>query len=223
MGIGVSVNIDAYEFEVEVAKQVGKEFYLFMQARNSFYKIQSNIERTLEVAIRSSSEYASLMNGELREHFGIVDASPALEDIITAVKQSMKLDIKPGRGTGGDLTIGTLTLSFFADDFARIYAVAVKSGSYISINRRGRQTLVPWLEWLLFGGDKVLIIDHEINLEPHKGSRTGPIMIKPRRTARGWRVPSQFSGRLEENWLTRSVEGVLPEIQASIITYLSSL
>ncbi len=223
MGIGVDFDINVFEWEVAIAREAKQQYPVFFLAAQVIRRLRGPLEGIVETALRSSDEYDSLQNGELRENFGIVDATPALEDIIAAVKQSMELKAEPGSGSGGDLTVGVVRLSFFADDFARILAVALKSGSYVSVNKRGRQTLVPWLEWLLFGGDKILVFDHEINLEPHRGSRTGPIMLKPARGARGWRVPAAYSGTFEENWLTRTVESVLPEIQAAIIDGLSTL
>jgi hypothetical protein len=73
---------------------------------------------------------------------------------------------------------------------------------------------VPWLEWLLFSGDTMVLIGYEILYNPNKpgSSRTGPIMV-PSKKKPGWKVPANFSGTTDDNFLTRALRPLENELQ----------
>lgn len=60
---------------------------------------------------------------------------------------------------------------------------------------------IPWLDWLITKGDSIIVDNHSILYGDFEISRSGGgIMVKSKST---WKVPSNFSGTIEDNWFTR--------------------
>lgn len=167
--------------------------------------VREHIEKLVDDAIRSSPEWDSLIGGTLREHFGISDASPALENILKTVKDGIEVSVQPGVGTN---SYGIMVVGILLGDFSDI--LNAQGAEYTSVGKK-RTATIPWLRWLLFEGSNLILGDVEINLKraSRKGSRTGrAIMVHPKvRPAHGWAVP-EFWGTRENNWLTRALEPV---------------
>jgi hypothetical protein len=63
---------------------------------------------------------------------------------------------------------------------------------------------LPWLEWLLLYGGKIIVRSYEVKVGPNPHSRTGLAIMKP--SKKNWRVPAEFSGTRENNWVTRALD-----------------
>ena len=62
---------------------------------------------------------------------------------------------------------------------------------------------LPWLQWLLLDGTKVLIDSHQVVIGPNLRSRTSMAIMRP---GSGWSVPNEFAGTQNNNWLTRAID-----------------
>lgn len=206
----------------DLERQLNREINLQLSQKmpNVIIKIRQRIEKLIGQSIRQSPEYDSLLSGTLREHFGLgdqVNIDFVLDTIIEIIQAEIKIEyIK--EGLFGTLRIEILLPQIFDSlfDISGTSYVSPPSGSNI-----------PWLQWLLLRGDSKVIVDYQINLAKRnrKSSRTGSaIMVRPTRTiSQGWGVPSEFSGVEDNNWLTRSIEPIMPAIFDLIIQEIEKI
>jgi hypothetical protein len=69
-------------------------------------------------------------------------------------------------------------------------------------------------------GAKILVRQHEVKIGPSRYSRTGmALMVESKKN---WRVPSEFSGTISNNWITRALENVDKEISDIIKNEITS-
>lgn len=175
--------------------------------------VTSSVQNIVKHAITSSPEYQSLLNGELREEFGIEDSQDELNAIVSYVTNNINVRyLSSGFGQYGGFEI-----SILGDDLSGLYNIV---GTYVSRSSKGVTTEIPWLEWLLTRGNNIIITNYSIDKsEPHPRSRTGKaIMVK----GGSWQVPDEFSGVEGDNWLTRTIESVHAEIEFVIREIISS-
>ncbi|NCA31122.1 MAG: hypothetical protein EBS93_10465 [Chitinophagia bacterium] len=83
------------------------------------------------------------------------------------------------------------------------YADVLSSDDALVIdNLRGYN--LPWLEWLLLEGNKIIVRKQQVEFGPNIASRTGNAIMRP--SNKSWRVPSEFAGTITNNWITRAID-----------------
>ena len=92
---------------------------------------------------------------------------------------------------------------------------------------RGSEIEISWLEWLLFEGNNIIIDGHApMGGEPSR-SNQNTIMNSQPSGAKSWAVPLAYQGTVDDNFITRSYDKVLPsirrEIRAAIRNAISGL
>ena len=98
---------------------------------------------------------------------------------------------------------GKLYINFQPSDFVNL--LALPQGF---VNTEKGQSL-HWLRWLLKEGAKPIVIGYQY--VPGKAGRSrGGVMMA---NAQSWRVPPQFSGTDENNFITRAFSGREKEVQ----------
>lgn len=162
-----------------------------------------------------SPEYTSILSGRLRTSFGIEDQKTALTEITEAVVSSIFVEVIL-LGESVDCTVNVLK-----DDFSEVLTLENASYTYqgraktLPSGRRllGGKIEIPWLEWLLFRGDSIIILDAQVaNVGPTSSSRTGVhVMIHPK-SPRGFGVPPEYSGVKEDNWFIRTLLPLQDEV-----------
>lgn len=215
--INLSVEIDEDVVEKELLRVFRQEVRSLLA--NIAREVLPQIQDVVELAIKASPEYNSLLNGDLQAEFGLANPAPVLQGIIDAVRQSVVVTAtKPNSNTLGGLTVEILKI-----DFSEV--LAVEGTTYVSESHTRGPSEIPWLKWLLFAGDRVVLADFEISYTTRSAaSRTGrAIMVSKRSPASRqpsrktgfvpWRVPPEFAGDPTDNWLTRSLEFLEPEMQ----------
>lgn len=66
---------------------------------------------------------------------------------------------------------------------------------------------LDWLDWLLIKGDKTIIREYEIEPAQGRRSRTGlAVMVKAKKGR--WKVPAQYAGTVNKNWVTRAIDDI---------------
>ncbi len=178
--------------------------------------------------MRASEEYASLVNGQLREEFGIADGQGAVESVIAAVQASVVVEQLPATLD----VLGGIDIGIFRDDLSD--ALSASAAVYISHSmRKGTSLPIPWLKWLLLEGDGVVIEGFELltgqskrKISFRSSSRTGRAIMVRRdyvhrsryHAARGragpssWSVPPKFAGTARSNWITKVAEAIAPNV-----------
>lgn len=182
--------------------------------RRAIYSIRRKVGELVAIQIRAQPEWESLVGDSLRELLGIADAKPVLEGILRVILDNMRVELIPRRAG----ILGGLVVKIIRADFRDV--LEVPGTSYVSVSQarfsKGTitkpsvETVIPWLEWLLFRGNEVILATAEVNTraEYRRASRTGrAIMVHPvRRPSVGFRIPAEFSGIIENNFLTRALE-----------------
>jgi hypothetical protein len=122
----------------------------------------------------------------------------AADSIIEAILESLDVKFKKfDTNLSGGLSIGIQP-----EDFQNILGI----GQATIITDKGQK--LDWLQWLLESGNRIIVRDYDIQYGSY-GSRSrsgqGAIMVKTGK--KGWRIPSQYSGTAENNFVTRAFEG----------------
>lgn len=187
--------------------------------------------------ITRSAEYKSLKGeknipgGEsLMGHFGFDDQGDKVDAIINRWTSSIHSEMFLQR-TGTKLNAGVqvyLINKAYTDVLGMIEAVQEtnKSAKIGPIRVPAAYiTLIPWLRFLLFEGDKSLIEEYMItfDLRGNTTSRSGQaLMLKAR--GKRWFVPGVFAGTENDNWVTRVLQNeVYPKLEGTIKNTLVKL
>ena len=162
-------------------------------------KIIIQIKELFREAIESSPEYESLMSGKLREEFGIEDAGRKLAEIMKIWLNNIDTEYNKNNSI---LTIN-ICLSNFQD-------VLGLDAATVTTEKGGD---LHWLEWLLLEGDKTVVKDFHIAYKPQNSRTDSYIMVE----GGSWRVPPEFSGSMDDNFVTRALEAISDETVANIV------
>lgn len=153
-------------------------------------------------AIKACPEMVSLRWGDLRGELGVESAESKLDNIVNVLADSIEIEHKKLTKSAGNLR-GGFTLSMVYGDYHDILGLDAAT----QLTEKGQ--ILDWLAWLLTYGDSIIVRDYEVsfNVPPRSKSRTGiAVMMK---TEKGrWRVPSQYSGTANDNFITRVLDGM---------------
>lgn len=173
---------------------------------NGVNLIKKELPTLLQNAIVNTPEYSSILNGKLKYEFGIPDSNVKLNNLVDLWIENIKYPyMKP-------TIIGNKIKSSFEVNAVRVdFAEVLYSNDALVIdNIRGYN--LPWLEWLLLEGNRTIISKQEVVIGPNKFSRTGNALMRD--SNKSWKVPSEFSGTVTNNWITRAIDGVEGNIQS---------
>jgi hypothetical protein len=163
--------------------------------------IGNDIARSVKYTFTSTQEYQSLVgDGELAKAFGLPqnDAISKLDEIIDTLANSIQVKfVKFGNGATG--ITGGINVYAFAANFKDILSL---SAATVTTNKG---QVLPWLDWLLIQGDKIIIVDYDLVYGNYPSSRAGDAIMYKKKGGI-WRVPSQFAGDINNNWITRAID-----------------
>lgn len=158
--------------------------------------IINRIKKTVRTSIESEPEYQSLISGKLKYELGIPDVS-IVAGIVDIWINNIKIENDPIKIAGGQM-IGGFTINMIKSDYSDVLS---SSGAQITDSNTG--SLIPWLDWLLLKGGSILVANYEVKLGPTPRSRTGnAIMVSSKKD---WRMPPEFAGTAEDNWVYRAI------------------
>ena len=204
----MKINFQILENDQQINKAVMSallpEVISFMN--NAISTIKRELPDVLQNAIMNTPEYSSLLNGKLKYEFGIPDSNTKLSGLINTWIDNIRYPyMKP-------TIVGNKIKSTFEANAIRVdFAEVLYSDDALVIDTiRGYN--LPWLEWLLLEGNKTIISKQEVVIGPNKFSRTGNALM--RNSNKSWKVPSEFSGTITDNWITRAIDGVEGNIQS---------
>ena len=162
-------------------------------------KVRSQVIPVIQTALISSPEISSLSGGTLRGEFGLT--SDPSSQLVSAIVDSLEVRVTP---VNANLN-GGFTLVMQPSNFANLFSLSsaeqpIEGGS------------IPWLKWLLTLGDSVIIADFGVEFGAH--GRTGQARMA--RKPAPYKVNSAFSGTPDNNFITRAIDRVFPQIQEII-------
>ncbi len=169
-------------------------------------KIQPQIKEIIESSLSATPEVQSLMGGNLQSELGVPDAESRIKKIISVFAASLKIDYIP-MAKRGNLLYGGFILTAIKGDYSDV--LSLPEAAYDT--EKGKT--IRWLEWLVFLGDNTIIREYTINTDVFNKSRTGlgQIMMKSKKGS--WRVPPEFSGTDDNNFVTRGISKLDPILE----------
>ncbi len=166
--------------------------------------ITKQIQDLVMATIKASPEYSSLVNGDdigsLKAQFGLVNPIQKLDQIIDAWVQSIQVEFIKVKYRGTSLK-GGISIRMIQNNWSDVLALPAAT----QVNRGPAGGNLRWLEWLLLNGDRIIVQNFEIQIPgPHNRSRTG-LAVMVERVGKQWKVPPEFSGTAQNNFVTRSL------------------
>lgn len=203
----LEIDINEKDAEGAIIKAVKEEINRILSKASTNIKL--NIRKAVQSAIMNSKVYKSLVNhGQLQGELGVVNPGTAMTDILNVWIKSIKINLKPARTSGNNSIKASIDIDMINNNYQDV--LSLQSAKYTT--DKGEE--IPWLEWLLTAGDKIIIRNYDIVFNA-KYSRTGlNIMLKS--VTANWRVPPEFSGTPNNNFVTRALESI-EDVIASII------
>lgn len=174
----------------------------------AFSQIKATLPPLIRSAITNTSEYRSLLDGQLKYEFGIPDSSSKLAGLLDIWSNNLNETYNSPSIQNNQIK-ASFSVSMIRIDFAD---VLYTDYAYMQDSIRGYN--LPWLEWLLLEGNRTIISDYQVLVGPNKASRTGMAIMSP--SKKSWRVPSSYAGTENDNWITRALDSISPQIQQII-------
>ncbi len=162
--------------------------------------IEQIAKELLKKYILAQPEMQETISGNLRYELGIVDPMERILNIIENLVIDIKADISPIKIVGNSVK-GGITIHLIDVDYSSVLTIP----DAIVTTEKGES--LYWLRWLLLEGSQTIIGDYEVEFGAH-GRTGGARMVR----GGSWGVPSEFSGTREDNFITRAIEQMQPEL-----------
>jgi hypothetical protein len=182
-----------FEIEKKINESIAKELNILLN--KNYKKVQSQIQFALNDWIRSQPEIKSLLQegvpNSLHAQLGLISGQGLLSasDIVNAVVSSLEVELIQfnNKLQGG--------VNFYVqkDDFKNL--LGLSSGFSPSENLP-----LHWLKWLLFDGSSTVVYGYTY-VPDFSGRSGGGIM----RSGGAWRIPIEFAGTQDDNFITRAL------------------
>lgn len=178
------------------------------QLQNKIFKalpsISSDIKMLVKNALINEPEYSSLKAGTLKAEFGISNSS-AIDSVIDALVNTLEVQSNPVKLTKNSLSGGFVLKMIKSDNISGIIYTDIAS---VIDDVNGYA--LPWLEWLLLRGNEIIVRKYSVNYVNSPRSRSGMALMV--QSNKSWRVPPNFSGTENNNWITRAISKIDKEI-----------
>lgn len=166
--------------------------------KTSLPSIKTRVSQEVKRALMTEPEYTSLINGQLKYEFGI-PTQQKVDSIIDIWTSNISITYIPVRKMGNSLR-GGLSLDMIKSSYDDVLS---NDGAIVVDQVSG--VVLPWLEWLLLYGNKIIVRNYRVQFGSNNRSRTGmAIMIESKGS--NWRVPPEFAGTISNNWVTRAID-----------------
>lgn len=180
--------------------------------------IETQVQIILRNVLESSPVYIDIASGgPLAAELGIPkgEEKNRLDQIVDQLISEIEIEYRPMSYIAG-LYTGGLTIFMFEKQFKNILGL-----SAAVINTQKGQSL-PWLDWLIIQGDKIIISEHKFAPAKVKSSRSGGgIMVEGQ--GNFWRVPPQYSGTETNNWIIRAISDNIDAIENEVGSTIQKL
>ena len=185
-------SVDVLETQSEISTAILTAMIdpITKQIKNGAKELKRKIPLIIETAIKSQPEYNSLISGQLKDEFGLAGAAQKIDSLIN-IWQKIEIDIQQPRIKGKQIT-GGITINAIRSDYSDVLNLPAA----LQTTKKGQN--LPWLDWLLIQGDKVIIKEYDLVVGKGRAGNT----IMRRNVAGKWSVPSSFAGTPNNNWIT---------------------
>jgi len=204
----MKISLEILESEKEISRRIGQALLpeVTNYLKNRIKIIRTELPSIVNKYIVDSPEYTSLLRGKLRYEFGIPDAQSKLAGLLDIWSKNIDITYTPPKIIGSGEIRAKFSISMIKIDFSDVLYSEYAS----SMNVLAGYSL-PWLQWLLLDGNTVLVSGYQLIVGPNVRSRTGFAIMRASPTG-SWKVPSEFAGTINDNWITRSLGRASEEI-----------
>lgn len=196
------ITLKLVETDKSIQGKIKAQFanFLNLTLRRRTRKIVEEIKGRLPVWLNDSPTIRELSRGTgvgtLGAQFGLYKGTEtqAIEAIIDTVVASMDVEMSPinKRTLAGGVSIGIVPATF--QDLLNLPEGHVIDGD----------TDLHWLKWLLKEGPRIIVKEYSYRTKAGAGRSGGGFMEK-----RGFfRVPPEYAGTVEDNFITKALSGV---------------
>lgn len=198
----MSLSITLLESVGEVSKNINKAIadYINDKIKKNTNTLINKVNLLIPNWIKSQPEIVSLLSKDsssLAGHFGISSSTSSIvEIIVSSVTSSTSLKFIPYN----DKLVGGLELYFQPSNFSNLLSLPQGHTTYSGGD-------LHWLDWLLTRGDSIIVANYQYNPQTGLGRSGLGNMV----AGNSFRVPPQFSGTKDDNFITRSLIGTTQE------------
>lgn len=194
------ITLKLLDSEKQIAQNINKA--IAEHINSILVKNQSNLlsrVKTLVIQwIQSQPEISSLLStspDSLAGLFGIPpnEVTPAVNNIISAIERSIEVKFIP---YSNNLQNGGLEVNIQPSTFENLLLLPEGHVRYIGGD-------LHWLNWLINAGDTIIVANYQYNPVSGFGRSGFGVMIP----GGAFRVPPQFSGISDNNFITRALVG----------------
>ena len=170
--------------------------YINTKLKNNKNTIINNIKNLVPLWIRDQPEIQSLSSSDPASLIGIFgierNTSSIIDTIVNSVSSSLTFEFqKIDNNLNGEFTINIQPSTFQN-------LLGLPEGYTYYENGS-----LHWLEWLLLRGDEIIVANYQYNPSAGAGrSRLGNMIV-----GGSFRIPPQFSGTINNNFVTRALTG----------------
>lgn len=198
------VPVDGPDLETAIARELAAVLNRVIYG-GYLVAVRTFVHDYVRQAINNSPEAQDIINGKLHGELGLVNPAEAVTEVINGILKHIQVEPRRVVATGSSLAGGVL-VQVLRTDLNDVLTIPLATFESTSV-KRGTVTTVPWLDWLLRGGNLVLA-DYFFLPGDRSHSRTRLGIMVPSKI--GW-GPS-MSGTQDDNWLTRALVGCGPAI-----------
>lgn len=194
MTINIKITDTISSISENINQAIAEEFN--KRIKKNKKKAIDRMRRTLPVWIRVQPEMRSLLDvgtpGSLNANFGLPVglATNAVDALINSIVNTINIRLTPM-----DRSLkGNVEFVVQPQNYANLLSLPEGYNPLTSSN-------IHWLDWLLLKGDTTIIIGYSYNPKSGLGRSGGGNM----RAGGVWRVPPEFAGSDQNNFLTRAL------------------
>lgn len=147
------VNLSLVENTPQIEKMIVRE--LHQQLARLVTRVADDVRTPIAALVKnrimSQPEVQSLINGKLRAEFGVPDGAERMEAIIDHWAANIQTSFKKKNQYGRKVEY-SFQISMIQENYNDVIALA-------EANVRISDGSLPWLEWLLKFGDKIIVRD----------------------------------------------------------------
>ena len=188
------------DIERAISEEINK------RVKKNSSKVERRLKRAVDTWIRTSPEILSIqaegVADSLNAQFGfpLGFGGSAAEAVVRSVVDSIGIEIQ-------DFSVGLRgKINFYVQPENLVNLLTLPESSIDIVNGS-----LPWLDWLLRQGGRTIIVGYQY--QPGNDGRSGGGTM----VGGGfWRVPPQFSGVEDSNFITRALSGREPELNKII-------
>jgi len=167
-------------------------------------KIAADVTETIKPlvydAVHDCHEMQALRSSDLRAAMGL--NPPQARDVSKQIAESVSssLIVESGKVTPKNLST---MISIYVQPAGLDNVLSVGGSTVNYTSTEGKQVTIPWLDWLLTEGDRILVSGFSLELGQGLGRSWGGRMVE---TPTGsWRIEPQYAGTLTDNFVTRAL------------------